>query len=213
MASIDQILDGIHDLEAVVKKAGASSAHLKAGDIQAIVASTAKLWENVWQLQMDFCVRMSCNTAMAQHRLGELSRQAGILEEALQWQEQRLQSLEETRQPDAAPAPETAPQPAPASPAKPAEAPVTEKHAASLNDILEQRQLSDLRKAFSLNDRFRYRKELFDGDEARMNEAIDKLNGMHSHDEVLEYVNQVLGAKKDSPAFADFVKLLEKRNV
>lgn len=201
-------MEGIRDLEAVVKEAGGSSGHLQAGDIHSIVASAAELWERVWQLQMDFCVRVSCNTAMARHRLDELSRQAGMVEEALHRQEQRLQSLEERQQHGAEPEPAPAPEPSGAEVAA-----VPGKHAASLNDILEQRQVGDLRKAFSLNDRFRYRKELFGGDEVRMNEAIGKLNSLHSHGEMLEYVNQVLGDKKDNPAFADFVKLLEKRNV
>ena len=49
---------------------------------------------------------------------------------------------------------------------------LADKSSISLNDILEKKNLSDFRKAFSLNDRFRFRRELFGGNEEKMNKAI-----------------------------------------
>ena len=51
-------------------------------------------------------------------------------------------------------------------------------HSISLNEVIQKKFLADFRKAFSLNDRFRFRRELFGGDEGRMNEAIRKINKM-----------------------------------
>jgi len=53
-------------------------------------------------------------------------------------------------------------------------------HAVSLNEVIQKKFLADFRKAFSLNDRFRFRRELFGGDEGRMNEAISDLNELQS---------------------------------
>lgn len=86
-----------------------------------------------------------------------------------------------------------------------------EKQGVSLNEILEKQSLSDFRKAFSLNDRFRFRRELFGGDEARMNKAISDLNEIHSYEESVTYLNNELKWNVEDAAVADFMKLLEKR--
>ncbi|MBE6302220.1 MAG: hypothetical protein E7085_10315 [Parabacteroides distasonis] len=80
-----------------------------------------------------------------------------------------------------------------------------------LNDLLEKNNLSDFRKAFSLNDRFRFRRELFGGDEERMNKAIHELNNLHSYEDSMAYLNNELKWNIEDEAVADFIKLLEKR--
>lgn len=80
-----------------------------------------------------------------------------------------------------------------------------------LNDLLEKNNLSDFRKAFSLNDRFRFRRELFGGDEERMNKAINELNELHSYEDSISYLNDELKWNIEDEAVADFIKLLEKR--
>ncbi|RHJ82385.1 hypothetical protein [Parabacteroides sp. AM08-6] len=86
-----------------------------------------------------------------------------------------------------------------------------EKTGLFLNDILEKKNLSDFRKAFSLNDRFRFRRELFGGDEGRMNKAINDLNNIHSYEDSITYLNNELKWNIEDEAVADFIKLLEKR--
>lgn len=102
-----------------------------------------------------------------------------------------------------------------AKPEKPAEAPhkpiTTEKLGVFLSDLLEKKNLSDFRKAFSLNDRFRFRRELFGGDEEKMNKAITDLNDIHSYEESVAYLNNELKWNIEDEAVADFIKLLEKR--
>lgn len=88
---------------------------------------------------------------------------------------------------------------------------LTEKTVVSLNDILEKQNLSDFRKAFSLNDRFRFRRELFGGDEERMNRTINDLNELHSYEESVSYLHNELKWNIEDVAVADFIKLLEKR--
>lgn len=88
---------------------------------------------------------------------------------------------------------------------------LSEKQGISLNEILEKQNLSDFRKAFSLNDRFRFRRELFGGDEEKMNKAITDLNEIHTYEESVTYLNNVLQWNIEDASVADFITLLEKR--
>ena len=81
----------------------------------------------------------------------------------------------------------------------------------SLQDVLEKQSLSDFKKAFSLNDRFRFRRDLFHGDEELMNQVIADLNQTVSLQEALAYINTHLAWNLKDESAADFVKLLEKR--
>lgn len=88
---------------------------------------------------------------------------------------------------------------------------IGEKPAISLNEVLEKKNLSDFRKAFSLNDRFRFRRELFGGDEEKMNRAIRDLNELHTFEDSITYLHNELQWNVDDAAVADFIQLLEKR--
>ena len=77
--------------------------------------------------------------------------------------------------------------------------------------MIERKNLADFRKAFSLNDRFRFRRELFGGNEEQMNQVISDLNGLHSLNESLAYLQNRLQWNPDEAAVADFIHLLEKR--
>lgn len=88
---------------------------------------------------------------------------------------------------------------------------VPEKPGLFLNDLLEKKNLSDFRKAFSLNDRFRFRRELFGGDEGRMNKAISDLNDISSYEDSITYLNNKLNWNIEDESVADFIRLLEKR--
>ena len=83
--------------------------------------------------------------------------------------------------------------------------------ARALTKLMEKKNFSDFRKAFSLNDRFRFRRELFGGDEARMNKVINDLNDLHSYEDSVTYLNNELKWNIEDEAVADFIKLLEKR--
>ena len=81
----------------------------------------------------------------------------------------------------------------------------------SLNDIIEKKNLSDLRKAFSLNDRFKYRKELFGGNEEAMSKVITILNNKTSFKDSVMFLEEKLHWDFSSPTVKDFVKVLELR--
>lgn len=110
---------------------------------------------------------------------------------------------------------ESVPEPSPAtvsdSSVTSPKAPLADKPGLFLNDLLEKQYLSDFRKAFSLNDRFRFRRELFGGDEEKMNRAIADLNEIRSYEEAVSYLHTELKWNLEDEGVADFVKLLEKR--
>lgn len=95
----------------------------------------------------------------------------------------------------------------------PQPAPVMPRSNVSLNDLLEKKNLSDFRKAFSLNDRFRFRRDLFHGNEEQMNQVISDLNQIDSLDKALRFIDKNLSWDMNNETVADFIKLLEKRYI
>ena len=75
----------------------------------------------------------------------------------------------------------------------------------------EKRNLTDLRKAFSLNDRFRYRKELFGGNEELMYKVIASLNNKESFKDSIEFIEEKLHWDFSDPIVKEFIKVLEVR--
>ena len=96
--------------------------------------------------------------------------------------------------------------------AAPAEEPVTEAAPVAelrLDEKLARQNSRDLRKAFSLNDRFRFRRELFGNSDERMNEALHAVESMATIDEAHDYFYNFLGLDKTSTDVADFIAVIE----
>ena len=72
------------------------------------------------------------------------------------------------------------------------------------------RPATDLRRSISLNDSFRFARELFGGDAACMNEAISRLSELSSLDEALQLLDALVQADENNMAYQDFVELLKK---
>ncbi len=74
-----------------------------------------------------------------------------------------------------------------------------------------QRTISkNFRHAFSINDRFRFRRELFSNSDAEMNDALDMVESMHSLDEAEDYFYGDLGWDKDVEEVADFMEIVRR---
>lgn len=67
-----------------------------------------------------------------------------------------------------------------------------------------------LKQAISLNDSFRFTRELFGGDATRMNQAILQLEQATSLEKALEILYAMVGADEEDEALSDFVELLKK---
>lgn len=81
----------------------------------------------------------------------------------------------------------------------------------SLNEVIEKQLLTDIRKGFSLNDKFRFLRELFGGDSEKMDKALDELNYLDSLEASVSYLHTVLSWNIEDPSVAEFIAVLEKR--
>lgn len=149
-----------------------------------------------------------------EQRLDELQGKLAELSELLQ-AGSRTQTPEPLKPEEpVAPAPPMQPSVRPVEPqteaSKPAEQPAEDGVAAS--SILGERirPAADLRHALSLNDSFRFTRELFGGDGARMNRVLARLGEAGSFAEALSMFGQEVHVAEDNEAAADFVELLRK---
>lgn len=90
-------------------------------------------------------------------------------------------------------------------------APVADNTAPASQILAERiKTAADLRHAISLNDSFRFTRELFNGDAARMNEVVQRLGKASSLDEAMSVFVSTVRPDEENEAAADFVELLKK---
>lgn len=85
-----------------------------------------------------------------------------------------------------------------------------ESETITVGDMMSMRQAKELRKAFSLNDRFRFRRELFGNSDINMNDTLNLIDTMSSFDEALEYLTQDMGWREDEVVVQEFLQLIER---
>jgi hypothetical protein len=110
---------------------------------------------------------------------------------------------------------------APEPTAAPAEAPKAEApkpagtEKASLADKLRRTPVADLRKAISLNQKFQFIRELFNGESSRYDEVIDRINGADDLPEAVQtlekHVPEIRVKAEDDPVAATLLDLVERR--
>ena len=82
----------------------------------------------------------------------------------------------------------------------------------SASPILAERikPATDLRHAISLNDSFRFAREIFGGNTARMNEVIHQLGAAPSLEKALELFSSTVNPDEENETVVDFIELLKK---
>ena len=80
--------------------------------------------------------------------------------------------------------------------------------ALTLDEALQRSMSRDLRKAVSLNDRFRYRRELFGNSDVEMNDTLNLVETMHSYSEAEEFFYGDLEWDSESPEVKDFMAVI-----
>lgn len=78
----------------------------------------------------------------------------------------------------------------------------------TLDEALQRNMSRDLHKAFSLNDRFRYRRELFSNSDVEMNDTLNLVETMHSYAEAEDFFYGDLEWDKESPEVIDFMNVI-----
>lgn len=68
----------------------------------------------------------------------------------------------------------------------------------------------DLRRSISLNDSFRFSRELFGGSMEQMNDVLQQIGEMHSLDAALVFLSSKIKVEEENEAKVDLVELLKK---
>ena len=72
------------------------------------------------------------------------------------------------------------------------------------------RPVTDLRRSISLNDSFRFSRELFNGDREQMNRVIEQISEMSSLDTAIAFLYSKVNVDEENEAMIDFQELLKK---
>ena len=82
----------------------------------------------------------------------------------------------------------------------------------SAGSILGERigPVTDLRRSISLNDSFRFSRELFNGDSEQMNRVIEQISEMSSLDTAIAFLYSKVNVDEENEAMIDFQELLKK---
>lgn len=79
-----------------------------------------------------------------------------------------------------------------------------------VDELLTRREARDLKRAFTLNDKFRFRRELFGNNDSMFADTLNAIMAMKSIDEATEYLYQDLGWDADNEDVKDFVTIVSK---
>lgn len=82
------------------------------------------------------------------------------------------------------------------------------KSPAVLGDCIKS--ATDLRHSISVNDSFRFTREIFGGDAARMNKVVHQLGEAPSFDEALELFHSMVEPDEDNEVINEFIEILRK---
>lgn len=77
-----------------------------------------------------------------------------------------------------------------------------------VDELLQLHTSKDIKKAFTLNDKFRFCRELFGNCEARFIDTIDLLSAMSTIEEALEYLYVDMGWDSDNDDVKDFIVII-----
>lgn len=73
---------------------------------------------------------------------------------------------------------------------------------------LARESARDIHRALTINDRFRFKRELFGNSDAQLNDALDVIAAMNSYDEAEDYFYNDLVWDKDSEDVKDFMSVV-----
>ena len=76
-------------------------------------------------------------------------------------------------------------------------------------DIIIPNVVGDIRKTMTLNDKFLFKRELFGGNEAELNDTLELLASMHSFDEATEYIYDDLQWDSENSTVKDFMDIIK----
>ncbi|MDR1602886.1 MAG: hypothetical protein LBS42_10725 [Tannerella sp.] len=94
----------------------------------------------------------------------------------------------------------------PPAPPTPVDAPLTNR----TEGINKQSATADMKKWLTLNDRFRFGRELFGGDVSLMNRTVAELNEINSYEKGVSYLKSCFGWNFEDEIVVEFMAIMEK---
>lgn len=79
---------------------------------------------------------------------------------------------------------------------------------ANVSEAMQRNLSRDLHRAFSLNDRFRFRRELFANNDVELNDTLNLVETMKSFEEAEDFFYNDLEWDKESPEVVDFMNVI-----
>jgi predicted 3-demethylubiquinone-9 3-methyltransferase (glyoxalase superfamily) len=89
--------------------------------------------------------------------------------------------------------------------------PVSESHKGILGDVIVRRIYADFNRSLTLNQRFMFRRELFNDNIETMDNAFNHINSCHTMAEAVNFLNDTFHISWDTESGAVLRELLEKR--
>jgi hypothetical protein len=89
---------------------------------------------------------------------------------------------------------------------------LSEKANKSLDQALSSQKVTDLKKSISLNDKFRFQRELFGGNAALLNQTLEALNEIKDKNEATEFLAG-LNLDSENPTAKEFLELINRKFV
>lgn len=81
----------------------------------------------------------------------------------------------------------------------------------SLGETLANKKIDDIRNAITIGDRFRFQRELFNGNGEVMNKTIAYLNQLSKFEEAESFLRLKFHWKEDNPHVEDFLQIVRRR--
>lgn len=78
-----------------------------------------------------------------------------------------------------------------------------------VDEVLSRNVSKDIYKAFTINDKFRFRRELFGNSSAQYNEALDLISEMTSYEQAADYFLNNYGWNPEDESVKGFLKILQ----
>jgi DNA gyrase/topoisomerase IV subunit A len=138
-------------------------------------------------------------TASCMEEIRELENILQTISGRLDSLKQHLQAIEQAQYPDAREVTEAK------EPAKELFQPVL------LNDRITKTIYADMKKSLSLNDRFRFQRNLFDNNAALMDKTLEELSHFSTLQEMLDYLDNRFSWDWGNESSGAFREILEKR--
>lgn len=79
-----------------------------------------------------------------------------------------------------------------------------------VDEMVARNESADLRKAFTLNDKFRFRRELFHGSDEAFNRTLDLLESMQDYEQAFTYLTGDMQLDENNEAVAEFLTIIKR---